>query len=391
MKPSKRAFVFVPVLVAALAASAVAGTVDEHRLSLDWQAATADVVAIGEIAGRVLAEKELGFHRATVRISERLKGPEDLAATVTVVWTGEAGPSIEDGVRALFFLSTVPDERRPVGFEGPLFRLVTGPFSAVKAGPVEVAFVKNRIALLTLPAGLPAVRMHLLEGMAAGSRLVVFSAALEFSTVLGISDTEVQVVVDAFRKQRKPDRTKRVLAAALGATKSRKAIAPLAEYVLAGNARSLRGTIGDALARIGDKAAVAALEPGMKSTRATTRADVVNILGRMRLATGSAIVVKALGDTAGEVRVEAGLAVGELARSLRARKQDAPDAAQALAAALSKAVDVREKKAILWAAAQLDTQAGYDIVRKVATDDTDRVIRDFARRTLKNPRKALVL
>jgi len=395
MKPNSRAWLVVPVLVAALAASAAAGTIDEHRVSLGWQAWNAEVVAIGEIVERVIDEEELGVHRASLRISERLKGPGDLAATVSIVWTGEAGPAVEDGSRSIFFLSAVPEDRRPDGVTGPVYELVTGSFSALAARPAEVAFVKSRLALASRPEGLTALRKHLLTGMESGSRLVVFSAAIDFSRVPGIAGgmtgEEVEVVAGAFRKSRKPDRTKRALAAALGATKSRAAIAPLAECVLAGGARSIRGTIGDALARLGDKSVVAALSPGMKSDRAATRADVVNLLGRAGLAEGTAIVVKALGDASGEVRVEAGLATGELARSLRAKKEEAPDAAAALVSAYGKAVDVREKRAILWAAAQLDTQAGYDIVRKVAANDADRSMRDFARRTLKNPRRRLVL
>jgi len=399
MKPSNGAGPLALFLVALFAAAATAGTIDEHRRSLGWQAEHGEVVVIGEVRSRTVDPEEMGVHRATVHVAERLKGPADLPATLTVIWTGEAGPSVADGRRAIFFLLAVPEDRRPAGMTGPFHALVVGPFSAVAVGggaaDPQVGFVRERLALVARRADAVEVRKHLLAGMAAPSRVVVFSAALDFArrdgVEEGLTEADVAAVVTAFARHAKIDRVKRALVGALGATQSRGAIPTLAEFVLAGDARPLRGTIGDALERIGDASAIKALESGMKSDRAAVRADVVNLLGRTGLAAGTAVVVKALGDPAGEVRVEAGLAVGELARAFRARKEDAPAAADALAAAFDKAAAAKEKKALLWAAAQLDTQAGYAIVRKAAADDADPAMREFARRVLENPRRRIVL
>jgi HEAT repeat protein len=256
-------------------------------------------------------------------------------------------------------------------------------------------YVKTRIASIAKGRTGADLRPEVLGGLDSTDAVVALSAAIDFGRIegiaTGVTDAEVDRVVAAFEKNRRPDRRKRALTVALGVTKSKRAVAPLVAAVVAGKARTYRAEVGRALARIGDEAAVKALTDGLKSERAATRADTVNVLGRSGLDDAAKVIVKALADPAGEVRIEAAMAVGEIARTLRSRKEDAPAAHEALAAVYANAPDTREKKAALWAAAQLDTQAGYDVVRKAAANDADRTIREFASRTLKNPRRRLVL
>ena len=64
---------------------------------------------------------------------------------------------------------------------------------------------------------------------------------------------------------------------------------------------------------------------------------------------------------------------------------------RALESALGRAKEAGEIRALLWAAAQLDTQDGYDLVRTARDEHPDRQVRQFAERTLRNPRRSLVL
>jgi hypothetical protein len=395
MKRSSGIGLLTALCLVASTAVGFAGTVEEIHVSIGWQAGRADVVVIGDVGSRVLGEEETGVHRATIRVAERLKGPDSLPSALTIVWTGEEGPSVGDGRRALFFLLRLPSGSRPAGLEGELYGLVTGAYSTPAVGPDDadpvLRYVRDRLALFTRDADVKAWRSHLLKGVASASTLVVYSAALDFSVRegigTGIERFEVEALGAAFRAQRRPDRVKRALAAALGATRHAAAVPPLTDWVAAGRARSCRMVVGAALSRIGDKECVKRLLVGLSSESEATRADVVNVLGRTGLSAAVEPVIRALADPGEEVRVEAALSTGMLARALRKTRRESPDVVGDLAKALGAAKEAREKKALLWASAQLDTEKGYDVVRRAAATATDREVRAFARRTLENPRR----
>ena len=130
--------------------------------------------------------------------------------------------------------------------------------------------------------------------------------------------------------------------------------------------------------------------PGLAHDNPAVRADTANVLGRLRVEAAQAALEKALVDPAPVVRIEAALAMGEMARAVRAEKRKTLELHEQLADAVGDATSLDETKALLWAAAQLDTQEGYDIVRE-ARKSEDAAVRRFAERTLENPRRRLVL
>jgi HEAT repeat protein len=355
-------------------------------------AGTAELIAVGEVG----AIEPDGADRTLIefRIVEQLKGPQSQPATVSVVHYTSHGPDLEVGGRALFFASPLPEEAGP-----DRHFLVSGPFGAVRLTEeneaAQLDYVRAHLRLRSDDATPADLVLHLATACASATDKVRLSAALDFvrleaSGLAPISEAQVAVIARGFETSEWNKKPKWALARALGETRSEAAAAPLAAAVLTGKSRPIRAVVGEALCRIGVASAVSLLRPGLAVPDAGVRADVANVLGRTGLASAATLLIEALSDAESEVRVEAALGLGEVARAVRAKEGRTLDLHEALGNALSRAKTMDETKALLWTAAQLDTQNGYDLVR-TARGSEDPDVRKFAARVLSNPRRRIVL
>jgi hypothetical protein len=135
---------------------------------------------------------------------------------------------------------------------------------------------------------------------------------------------------------------------------------------------------------------------------APRRADLANALGRLALRAAEAPLLRLVADDAAEVRLEAAHSLGLLARDVRALRDAAPGAAEAprvkldtslapIVTAFERATSPHERRALLWAAAQIDIADAWSFLRRTAKEHAEPRVREIAQQYLDRPRVGLLL
>jgi len=315
----------------------------------------------------------------TFAVTETLRGTvgDDSVSVTLPVRTGGA-EAVRQGERYLAFLV-----RRGTG-DWTTLPLPWGLRSLADPDVSPLADYARTFASCLGPDGRVARPAELAEalvvGLASDASGIPFCAGrdlLRHGEELGPGLTSAQRirVTDALRRPRKIDQDFVAIALAAGEFGGPGTDGALVDRLLQDDVRPQRLNVVDALRRCADTSTVARLVDEMEGAHDARRADLANALGRLGLREAVPSLVRLLGDPATAVRVEAAHSVGLLARDLRAvRPGDDPEAARprlvealdgVLALTRSATTD-NERRASLWALAQLDFPAAWDALRRIA-------------------------
>ncbi len=390
-----------PILLAAAALAARAETISSDAVALGWQTQHAAQVFVGT------AESETepgasGEREVTLRVLDPIRGTLAAGATATAVvsvhglekpWTLRS--------RYLCFLDAEPAAAgRP-----QRFRLVSGAFSLRLLGATgpETRFpgIVRDIAATLDAAGrvkdAPALRTLLVGWMEDADPGVAWSAATDFVRLeelhAGLSNAERERIVAAYRRCPIGKTTKQALAFAVAATRHPTAAAALVDTLLEPEARFVRGDVAEALRRLRDPATETLIERRLTTGGADARKSLLVAAGAVGTEASVPAARRSLNDDDAAVRAEAAHALGRIARNVREKDAAARVAVRDdLAHALTAAGTDDERRATLWALAQLDDQDAWKILRLAAADESaPQIVRTTAARYLKSPRVSLIL
>jgi HEAT repeat protein len=215
-----------------------------------------------------------------------------------------------------------------------------------------------------------------------------------------VTPAQRDAVTVALRRPRRPDHDFAAVVLAAGAFGGAGADDLLVERLLDPSLRTARRHVVQALARRASGELVRTLAGRIAAADAAQRADLANALGRLRRADAEGALVRLVADDEAAVRVEAAHALGLLARAVREPRPGVDPAAPRprltaaltpLLAALERSVTRNERRATLWAIAQIDVPSAWDALRAVAKDSADAGTREIAAQVIARPRTALVL
>lgn len=376
-----------PALLA-LCATVRAESHDASTVALGYLTEHADLAVVAT------AGPETRPGRVAFTVADVLRGTVNDAAIVVSRRDGEATYPV--GTRYLAFLRRDGESWRPLSRTfGMRIARETGPESRFPGIVRAIAATLGENRAVAAPERLRAL---LVQWMADADPGIALSAALDFdrhdALHAGLTEEQRARILDAYRRCPVGKDTKRALAHAVAATADPAAAALLVSSLKDPRAREIRIAVGAALRRLADPAASRLLIEFLKTARPVQRADTLTVLGFLGTKEAALAARDHLGDAARDVRVTAAHVLGLAARALRTResetKVDIAGQAQ-LEKLLANAVHENEMRAALWALAQLDRPAAYDVLRKAAQDDPRATVRRYAARYLKAPRQSLLL
>lgn len=386
-------------LLAAAAASASAETISAEAVALGWQTENAAQVFVGTAE----SDREgAGGFELTLRVEEPIRGDLRAGASAMVGFPPHLdGKPWTQGARYLCFLEPAPAEAGAA----PRFRLVSGAYG-LRTLPAEgpqarfpqiardVAATLDAAGRVADPA---ALRGLLVRWMGDADPGIAWSAATDFvrheELHAALTPEERAAILAAYRRQPIGKATKAALALAVSAARPPSAAEALADTLLDRDAHLVRGAVAEALRRLRDPATEALLARRLETAGAPARKSLLVALGAVGASESVFVARRSLGDAETAVRAEAAHALGRIARNVRdadvsARVEGREDLERLAAAA--KTSD--ERRAALWALAQLDQPEAWDALRRVAADETAaEEARAWAKRFLERPRVSLLL
>lgn len=394
---------FVASLAALVSASlppapARAGSAETDAITVGSLAERAELVAVIRIVGPD-ATPGAGADAWRAAVEERLRGPAADAEIVVRVAAGRA--PVARGGRFLAFLRRADDAWTPESLPWG-FRLV-----AEDGVPALVDYARGYAACLDdvgRVAAHDALAEHLVSGLGSASGGVPFCAGRDLlrhdELHPLVTPRQRDRVTDALRTSRKPDADFASIVLAAGACGGPGTDDLLVERLLDASLRSQRRNVVAALRRRATPALAKLLSSKVGSADAVQRADLANALGRLDLADAAPALLGLVRDDDRTVRIEAAHGLGLLARAIRApRAGDDPEAARPrLDAALAPLVALaesapteNERRAALWAVAQIDVQDAWAALRRIAKEHAAPRVRELAQRFLEQPRTSLLL
>ncbi|MEN8150304.1 MAG: HEAT repeat domain-containing protein [Planctomycetota bacterium] len=386
------------IAIAVLLGSAVPVVASSHAresLALGYQTEHADLVAMARLVS--VAEDEAGDLRVVFSVTENIRGDATTGTSLVVAYPDtDHTPPWRAGRNHLLFLA-----RRG---SGDVYRALTGPTS-IRAIPEEGAIARlpgmvRRIAATLAdgdrPADREALQGLLVEWMQDPEPGVAWSAATDFvrrgDLHHGLNGARRAKVLAAFLAHPFGKASKDALAMAVAAARPKGAGEALVSVLDGKAGRTIRGTIGEALAVLKDPAVPGLIAKRLETAEAAARAGLVQVLGAVGGGESVAVARKFVADASAEVRVEAAHALGRIARSVRTAKPDAKVAGTTdLEGMLAAAEDPRERQAALWALAQLQDPEAVALLTKLARDDERKDVRRWAARYRERPRLTLIL
>jgi hypothetical protein len=339
----------------------------------------------------------------TFDVTETLRGTR--AETVRVDVAGRRA-DVRPGASYLLFLRSRPDGRY-----APLSR-----FALRRADLPEtqglVRYAQEYTATLDADgaAARPdALRDLLVRSLSSADSGVPFCAGLDLVRHVdlhqGVSPAHQAAIAAALLPARKADLDLGGILEAAGALGDGRVDAPLIDRLLDPDVRTLRRYVTRALVRRKSPELAELLVARIDGADAAGRGDIANALGKMGAPEAEQALVALLKDGEAPVRLEAAHAVGRLARAVRAKPVEARDdpavaekprprldgALAPLLAFVQRAATRNERKAGVWALAQIDTQDAWAALRRLRDrEDSDPELRRLATRYLKQPRVALL-
>jgi HEAT repeat protein len=377
---------FLLAILAAFAGPASPRTLRSEAVALGHQTERADLVALG---ARRSADP------AVFTLTETIRGDVASGESVTVLVPADEAPGWPAGVMHLLFLRRLPGDETvfmPVAGEASVVAVSEGPamrwpdvvrrLAATFESPERPDEPRERLSLL----------LDLMEDADPG---LAWSAALDFTSweelhgLLTAGDRAR--VLAAFSGREAGKRDKEALAMAVGTARPAGALDGLLDGLDPAGGTSLRGTIGDALARLADPATGARIAERIAKAAGPARADLLALLGaagggEVALAAARRHVVDALPA----VRQEAAHALGRIARRIRqAEPGTVVEGRTELVGLLSAANSDAERKAALWGLAQLDDPEAFALLRRLSEEDPREFVRRTAKLYLTRPRLTL--
>ncbi len=375
-------------LLLLLAAPAEAHTYPPEAVALGAQTERAELVAVGTL--RVVSAEGMRYS-AEFSVEETIRGDLPVGATVEVHYPRDgATPPWREGQSHLLFLVREPKEGAWLPLVGP---------SSIRPVPVmgpsrrHVLMVRRIAASLSSPELLLALFVDWMEEEDSG---VAWTAAVDFSRRVDLhahlTGAMRQRILIAYQTHRFGKASKEMLALALGAARPEGAAEALVSTLLHPQGRTLRGTVVTALGRLADPEAPALLVGMIEGATGPRRADLVHVLGRVGAAESLTLLRRLVTDPHLEARVEAGHALGLVARTMRARKPGLVVAGrEELSGLLAAAKTENEIETALWALAQLDDPDAFATLRRLALEDPRPFVKRHAERYLTRPRLSLIL
>jgi hypothetical protein len=399
-----RRLLLAAATLAALAVSAPAESVDVDSVTLGSMTERCDLVVVADAAS--FTTDAGGARTWTFRVVEALR-PTTAAGEIRVELPGgpraaASADAVRSGAPHLLFL---------VASTGGAYRPIALPWGVRDAGDGAARpFVDyaRRYAAALGPDGAVAAPSELLallvESLASAAGGIPASAGRDLlrrqDLVPRMTPAQRQAVDAALARPRKGDLDLAGIVDAAGVAGTAASDELLVARLLDPATRHLRLNVTAALRRHARPELVALLAAPRPDATPVQRADVVNALGRLELRDAAPHLVAALSDESSSVRVEAAHSLGLLARAVRAPKPgvdpEAPrekldDALRPLTEALAAAKSASEKKAALWAMAQIDTDEAWTALKALRDESADARVRELAGEVLLRPRVELIL
>ena len=378
--------------------AARAGSVETDAITVGSLTEHADLAAIVRVVGEeTAAAGDTPVWRVVVE--ELLRGPETDGEIAVLIPAGRA--PVAKGGRFLAFLRRTEGGWMPEALPWA-FRTV-----AEQGIPALAWYARGYAACLGADGRVvrtEALAEHLVAALGSTSSGVPFCAGRDLlrhdDVVAALTADQRGRVTDALRGSRKPDDDFASIVLAAGPCGGPGTDELLVARLLDPSLRTQRLSLTTALRRRASPSLAKLLASQLAGADAAQRADVANALGRLDLADAAPALLTLVRDEDRAVRIEAAHGLGLLARAVRAPRPgadpDAPrpklDAALApLVAVVGVATTENERRAALWAIAQIDTPTAWDALRGIAKDHADPRVREIAADVLAHPRTALLL
>jgi HEAT repeat protein len=390
-----RSKLLATVLLLCGAAAVRAETIASDCVALGRQTELSSVVVVATVEDETARGD--GTREARLRVDEPLRGAALAGATLRVVAADHGhGAPWKVGSRCLAFLQEAP---------GTTFRLVSGSFGirAIPAEGPEARFpeIVRRIAATLDDKGdvkdAETLRTSLVGWLEDADPGIAWSAATDLvrrqELVAALTEAERVRIRAAYVRCPIGKTTKEALAFAVAAARPPRAAETLVATLVMPEARQVRGAVAEALRRLRDPETEALLDARLSAADAPSRRNLLVALGAVGGQGAVAAARRSLADDDAAVRAEAARALGLVARTVRdadaaARVEGREDLAHVVATA--KSVD--ERRAALWALAQLNQPEAWAELRRAAADETlPEAARAEAARFLKAPRVSLIL
>lgn len=400
------AAVAVAAAVLGVPGRAAAETTDTDAITVGALTERADVAALAT----ALAETpEPGGATSvwTFRVDEAFRGAETAARLRVRLPVGRT--AVARNGRFLVFLTTAQPGGPAPADCAPL-ELPWAVRPTAEAGVAELAaYVRDYAACLgtdgrvARPAGLAAHAIASLSATASGVASSAGRDLLRHEDALRevVTETLRDAVTAALRVPRtKPDLDFAGVVLAAGAFGGPGTDDLLVARLLDPALRTARRHVVRSLARRASPGLVALLAGRIDAADAPQRADLAVALGRLDRAEAAPPLLRLVADDDAAVRVEAAHGLGLLARAVRVPQPGAaPDAPLAkltsaldpLLAALGRATTENERRAALWAVAQIDTPAAWNALRARSKESAEPRVRELAAQYLARPRVSLLL
>jgi HEAT repeat protein len=387
------------LLVVASAATARAERHPAEALTLGYQTEHADVVVLARPGSTTVDDSERRF-RVTFLVERTLRGEAAPGAELEV-WhpdRGQGRPWRKDALHLVFLRERLlADGSRVYVPQGGTFG-----FRRIHDGTPSERFpaIVQRHARALGDAGRPgqptALRDLLIELAGDRDDGIASGAALDLSRhhelLEDLQREQRRILLEAFRS-RPPSRARGRIARAVALSADPEAGRVLVDGLLQPEAGRDRVLVIDALRLLEDPAKESRVLARLPDSDPVQRRHLLSALGTVGSAASIGPVRSELRHAHAGVRIEAAHALGRVARNiLRAAPGEPVGGRQELLEMVEKAELAQERKAALWALAQLDDPRAFDALRRLAADpETKQDVRRYAERVLARPRTSLVL
>lgn len=419
---TRRAFTSLVLAAAFLAATpfatARAETQEIDAITIGAMTESATIVAVVGAAEAIPSSVE-GVRSFRFRVEESIRGSERDAVIRVDLPESAAVAASAPGGRFLVFLRASAGGSASGGGAGGIAVLapVSVPYGfrpLAESGVKPLADYARAFAACLSASGEVAEKAAFVEllvgGLESSASGVPFCAGRDLVRHAEVwpllTPQQRDRVAAAVATQRKADDDLAAIVLAAGRVGGPAADATLVARLLDPSSRNLRRHVVEALSNRASPDLAATLAARIDAfpgdSGAPRRADLANALGRLGLRATETPLLRLLADTAPEVRLEAAHSLGLFARDVRAPVEAAPGAAEAprpkldtslapIVAAFDRATAEAERRALLWAVAQIDVADAWAFLRRTAKEHPEPRVRDLAQQYLDRPRVGLLL
>ncbi|MHC4821741.1 MAG: HEAT repeat domain-containing protein, partial [Planctomycetota bacterium] len=259
-------------------------------------------------------------------------------------------------------------------------------------GGATLALVRSASAAVRTgdrPQDLAAARRALVTGIAEATPHARAGAAMDLwmrpDIAKDLNEEQTGTLLATFATLSNRERTKAHLARVLGRAKLAAAGPAFVAAIAGTRGEVIASAAGEGLGLLGDDKSIRSLASLAGTQDLRMRLRIAGALSATKHEAARPTLEGMLADGEPGIRAQAAVGLGHM------RTADAAPALLRRFEGERAESDARVRRALVWALAQCDESDAWAALKRTAANDTDEGLRDFARATLKNPRRGFRL